>query len=117
MDEVSTAVSASKGAWEVLESAAVPIEHPACLEPTAERICSLTGADRFEEYAGAVAGFVMAALSRFLVEDARSNMGASYPGDTDFLADFAAAFKREFLQSCGCEKVGFTYLYLCLRRM
>ena len=117
MDEVSTAVSASKGAWEVLESAAVPIEHPACLEPTAERISSLTGADRFEEYAGAVAGFVMAALSRFLVEDARSSIGASYPGDTDFLADFAAAFKREFLQSCGCEKVGFTYLYLCLRRM
>ena len=54
----------------------------------------------------------------FVKKGATLIAGTGYQyGDTDFLADFAAAFKREFLQSCGCEKVGFTYLYLCLRRM
>jgi hypothetical protein len=117
MDEILAAVSASEGAWDVLQSAAVPTPHPACLDPTAERICSSTGVDRFEEYAGVVAGFAMAALSGFLVADARANMGESYPGDKKFVDEFTAAYKRVFLRLHGCEKVGFTYLYVNLRRM
>jgi hypothetical protein len=117
MDEILAAVSASEGAWDVLQSAAVPTPHPACLDPTADRICSLTGVDRFEEYAGVVAGFAMAALSGFLAADARANMGGSFPGDGQFVADFTAAYKRVFLRSYGCDEVGFTYLYVNLRKM
>jgi hypothetical protein len=59
----------------------------------------------------------MAALSGFLVADARANMGESFPGDREFVADFTEAYKRVFLRLHGCEKVGFTYLYVNLRRV
>lgn len=114
MDEILNAVSASKeqwgASWDVLRSEAVPTPHPVCHDLT-------TGVDRSEQYASAVAGFAMAGLGGFLVADARESMGGGYPGDKVFLEDFTAAYKREFLRSHGGEEVGFTYLYLELRRV
>ena len=128
MDEVLAGISAasdsSSGAWEVLESATVPIEHPACagLMPTTMigETCSRgIGGDELlgEEYASAMTGFAMAAVSSLLLQEVRASMGGRYPGDAEFLGKFRSVFKSEFLRAYCREKVGFTYLYLCLRRL
>jgi hypothetical protein len=119
MDEVLTAILASDsggGAWEGLESATVPIEHPACPRPSTT-MTGGTGVDVFEEYASAMTGFAMAAVSSLLLQEVRAGMGGRYPGDVEFLGKFRSAFKSEFLQVYCKDKVGFTYLYLCLRRL
>lgn len=120
MDEVLAGISAasdsSSGAWEVLESATVPIEHPACPRPSTT-MTGGTGVDVFEEYASAMTGFAMAAVSSLLLQEVRAGMGGRYPGDVEFLGKFRSAFKSEFLQVYCKDKVGFTYLYLCLRRL
>lgn len=116
MDEILSAVSASQGDWKIIGNSMVPIEHPACLQTLDDTICPTTGASSYEAYASASTGFNMAALSGFLVEDVRQNMGNDYPGDVIFLKTLHLAFEREFLRSHIQEKVGFTYAFLHLQK-
>lgn len=117
MGEILSAVSASDGAWDVLGHETVPMVHPAWPDPSNKRSSGTTEADDNETYATAVVGFGMAALSGFLVEDARSNADSQYPGDAKFLEDFRSVFRREFLRSYCHEKVGFTYAFVHLQKV
>lgn len=119
MDEILAAVSICDGAWNVLGSDMVPMVHPAWPASSTERNAGAagnTGADANEAYASAITGFAMAALSGFLIEDARSNADKQYAGDAKFLEDFRTVFGREFLRSYCQEKLGFTYAFVHLQK-
>jgi hypothetical protein len=116
MDEILSAVSTCPGAWNVLGNEMVPMVHSAWPGPSLENGSGHSSVDVHEDYASAITGFAMAAISGFLVDDVRSNPDNQYPGDTKFLEEFRSVFKREFLKSYCREKVGFTYAFVYLQK-
>jgi hypothetical protein len=116
MNEILSAVSTCPGAWNVLGNDKVPMVHSAWPEQSPETSPGITGSDAYENYASAITGFAMAAISGFLVEDVKSNPENQYPGDAKFLEEFRRVFRVEFLKSYCREQVGFTYAFVHLQK-
>jgi hypothetical protein len=116
MDEILSAVSTCPGAWNVLGNEMVPMVHSAWPGPSLENGSGHSSVDVHKDYASAITGFAMAAISGFLVDDVRSNPDNQYPGDTKFLEEFRSVFRRKFLKSYCREKVGFTYAFVYLQK-
>jgi hypothetical protein len=116
MDEILSAVSTCPGAWNVLGNEMVPMVHSAWPGPSIEIGSGNPAVDAYEDYASAITGFAMAAISGFLVDDVRLSPENHYPGDTKFLGEFRLVFRREFLKTFSQEKVGFTYAFVHLQK-
>jgi hypothetical protein len=116
MDEILSAVSTCPGTWNLLGNEMVPMVHSAWPGPSTGTSAGHFGGDAYEDYASAITGFAMAAVSGFLVDDVKSNPDNHYPGDAKFLEEFRPVFRREFLKSYCREKVGFTYAFVHLRK-
>ncbi|KAI9148944.1 Fumarate reductase 2 [Paramyrothecium foliicola] len=75
MDEIMVSIAASDGAWELLHSSEIPMEHPAA---SLLKTISESDAEEFEtardKYADIITGFALAALAGFVLDDFKAKI-------------------------------------------
>ncbi|KAF4987262.1 hypothetical protein FGRMN_10464 [Fusarium graminum] len=125
MEEILFSVKTEKERWVLGYHATIPIVHPSW-SPTVLDQDNIDLQAR-EAYADGIAGFTLAACSRFLMDDTgaypkkRDLHGSALHSadlrETSFLEDLTACFKNEFLRSYITEEVGLTYALVQLQRL
>ncbi|PNP78783.1 hypothetical protein FNYG_07925 [Fusarium nygamai] len=124
LDEMLTSIAAVDTKWGLRSHHTLPLMHTSWSPGVIETGSEEARMSARKRYTDAVAGFALAACARFFIDGLKvqDHRGPGLEEEVirlkeEFMRDFTAAFKDEFLRSHFMDKVGFTYTLLKLERL
>ncbi|KAF5548743.1 benzoate carboxyl methyltransferase [Fusarium napiforme] len=124
LDEVLATIAAVDTKWGLRSHHTLPLMHTSWSPEVIDAGSEEARISARKRYTDSVAGFALAACARFFI-GGLNPVDHRGPGletemmrlKEEFMRDFTAAFKDEFLRSHCMDKVGFTYTLLKLERL